>query len=179
MFHINGTHLGKLYQMGRSCIHVSSAVNQKGSSFFRRQKRSQRRALHALDSSYDQLSSHQYGACASRAYEGICLTVFHHFHSYHNGRILLGSDCLHRRFRHLDNLGSIHHFNPGSIILIFLQLCAHCFFPAYQKYFDVISAVYGVYRALYNLQRRIISTHGVHCYSDQLLHPYSSLLSIS
>ena len=50
MLHIDGTHLCKLNQMIRTGIHIGSAVNQKGYSFFCRNQRRKRRTLHTFDS---------------------------------------------------------------------------------------------------------------------------------
>ena len=50
MFHIDGAHLCKLYQMGRSCIDIGAAVDQQGHALFCRNQWSQWRTFNALDS---------------------------------------------------------------------------------------------------------------------------------
>ena len=48
VFHVDGSHLCKLYQMGRSCIDIGAAVDQQGHALFCRNQWSQWRTFNAL-----------------------------------------------------------------------------------------------------------------------------------
>ena len=84
IFHINGTHLRKLYQMGGSGIYVGSAVNQQCYPILRGDQRCKGRTLHAFDPAYNHLSSYQNSSGTSSGYESVCLAFFHKIHSDHN-----------------------------------------------------------------------------------------------
>ena len=116
MFHVDGAHLCKLYQMGRSCIDIGAAVDQQGHALFCRNQWSQWRTFNALDSADDHLSADQNRAGAARGTECIRLTPADHIHADHDRRIFLRADRIDRRFLRLDDLSRIDNLDLFFLI---------------------------------------------------------------
>ena len=102
--------------MGRSCINIRTAVDQKGYTVFRRNQRSQRRALYALDASYDRLSADQDCSGASGGDKRVCLSAAHFFHADNDRRIFFVADRIDRRFLRLDDLSRIDNLDLFFLI---------------------------------------------------------------
>ena len=85
VFHVNGSHFGKLDQMGRPGVYICATVNQQGHALLRRDQGCQGRALHAFDPAYDDLSAYQDCPRAACGHKGVCTAVFYHVHANDNG----------------------------------------------------------------------------------------------
>ena len=165
--------------MGGSGIHIGSAVDQQRSSFFSWDQGCKRRSFYSFEPSYDQLAAYQNRTRTSCADKCIGFSILHHLHGCYNGRILLRTDRLDRRLCHIDHFCGVHNFHSGRVILILLQLCPDCFLLSHQKYFYIVFFIHRFHGAFYDLQRRMVSAHGVYCNLYQFLHPLSSSFSIS
>src|SRR5699024_3853210 len=86
LLHIDGTHLGELYQMGRSSVHVGAAVDLKAYAVHGRNKGSQRRTFHTFRPSHKHLAAYQYRACTSGGNKSVRLIFSDHIQSDYNRR---------------------------------------------------------------------------------------------
>ena len=91
--------------------------------------------------------------------------------AYHNGRILLLTDCNHRRFCSLDHLCGIYHLNSFfGVILKFTQLTLNYFLLTSEDHYNIISLCNSFYSCLHRLCRGVIPAHGIYYYSNCLCH---------
>ena len=75
-----------------------------------------RRALYALDASYDRLSADQDCSGASGGDKRVCLSAAHFFHADNDRRIFFVADRIDRRFLRLDDLSRIDNLDLFFLI---------------------------------------------------------------
>ena len=163
--------------MRSPCIYVCPAVDQQSHSFFRWNKRSQRRSFHPFDPSYQHLASNQDRSGTAGGYKSVRLLLFDHVHSDHNGRLFLFADGVYRRFRRFDHILGMYYFYLFFFICIFFKFFFYHIFLAYQKYFYIFSCLDSLHRPLYDLCGSVVSAHSVHCHFYDFRHFHPPLVS--
>ena len=161
MFHINRTHLGELDKMRRPGIHVRAAVQKQRHSLLCRNQRGKRRSFHALDPPYQRLAPNQDSAGTSCRHECVRPARLHHLHTDHNRGIFLPANSVHRRFRRLDHLRGMDHFNLRLVKPILRKLPSYDLFLSDQEYLHGRLFLGGVHRPFHHLSGSVVPAHGI------------------
>ena len=147
--------------MGRPGVHIGAAVDQKGNSLFRRDQGRKGRPLHSFDPADDHLAADQNRSGAAGGNESVRLSVLYQIQSHNNRGILFLPDRVYRRFPRFDHLRRFPDLDLGLIICIVCKLFFDIGRSSRKDHRDILPLIDRLDRALYDLSRRIVASHGV------------------
>ena len=110
------------------------------------------------------------GSGTARRYISIAGTILHQIQGFHKGRIFLLTDSHNRRLCCFDYLSCIHHLYLFFRISIFRQFRFYYFFLSNKKNLNTVIFIHSFNRTFDDLNRCIITTHGVYCYFNKFCH---------